>query len=472
MRRRPVVMTRPATVRSRSRSRLGSQVRAGCSLQARSWVQVRSSAASWASSSQIWFLSKACRGRLVAPVSFRLRMRSSARARSRWVTSRSASRPAGVGGEHGDPPALVVGDPQLGTGVGAFAAGDDPHPRWPALEGGRQPPGQLGDLGALTRLPVGIEGLPPRLLRQHLERVQDRLPAVDTDRVLQTQAVDVPHEPLHPGAGVATDQDPRAQVLGQLGQGGVEHLDLVGGVVGSWLGLPRPQQPGQRLTTAAGTVVDEGKHRVEPEPAFEVRGRMLLSECAPISVASRSRMICRSTEPSGKGERCDQTRARAAARAARSAAIASSGCSANASTSRLTVGSEATVPNNSGWARTTPMSARQSPPRPIATTRSRTVLPGSWTERAARHGANPSLSASASPLTRAVASSIAAPAEEISDSPPDSTRTPEPAGITFTYGVPFRAADFDLRQAKFSKQDRHFRALRAERHLSHVKDRG
>jgi len=39
--RRPVVMTRPATAKSRSRIRLGSRSRAGWSPQARSWVQAR-----------------------------------------------------------------------------------------------------------------------------------------------------------------------------------------------------------------------------------------------------------------------------------------------------------------------------------------------------------------------------------------------------------------------------------------------
>src|SRR4051812_42989545 len=104
------------------------------------------------------------------------------------------------------------------------------------------------------------------------------------------------------------------------------------------------------------------------------------------------------------------------------------------------------------------MSARQSPPSAIATAKSNTVLPGSWTERPARHGASPSPRPFASPLTRAVASSIAAPAEDTSDSPPDSTRTPEPAGIVFTYGVPFRSAPWTFDKPKNPKQDGHFRA--------------
>ena len=188
-----------------------------------------------------------------------------------------------------------------------------------------------------------------------------------------------------------------------------------------------------------------------PNPRLKFGVACSFSECAPIRVASRSTTTRRSSAASSaKGERCDHTRARACARAARIAAIASAGCSASASIRRLTVGSEATGPNSSGWARTTPMSARQSPPKAIATARSSTVLPGSCTERVVRHGANPSERAFASPLTRAVDNSIAAPAEEISDSPPHSTRTPEPAGITFTYGVPFRLASLDLRQAQES----------------------
>lgn len=72
--------------------------------------------------------------------------------------------------------------------------------------------------------------------------------------------------------------------------------------------------------------------------------------------------------------------------------------------SRLTVGSEATGANSFGWARTTLPGSHH--PNAIATTRSRTVLPSSWTDGAARHGANPSERTFASPLTPAVASSI------------------------------------------------------------------
>jgi len=142
------------------------------------------------------------------------------------------------------------------------------------------------------------------------------------------------------------------------------------------------------------------------------------------------------------------------------------------SISRLIVGSEATAPNNSGWARSTATSAKQSPPSAIVTARSSTVLPGSCTDRAGRHDARPRERPAAKPLTAAVCSSNDPPADEISDSPPASTRTREPERIFFTYGVPFSLQNLDLRQAKFLKQDRHFRALHAH-HQPHVtKDRG
>src|SRR6476659_3923671 len=104
--------------------------------------------------------------------------------------------------------------------------------------------------------------------------------------------------------------------------------------------------------------------------------------------------------------------------------------------SLLIVGSEATAPNNSGWARMTAASARQSPPSAIVTARFSTVLPGSCTDRAGRHGLNACESSLASPLTWADSSNSAAPADEINDSPPDSTPTP-PQRLGFTSGVPF-----------------------------------
>ncbi|GAA0628245.1 hypothetical protein GCM10009547_34830 [Sporichthya brevicatena] len=74
-----------------------------------------------------------------------------------------------------------------------------------------------------------------------------------------------------------------------------------------------------------------------------------------------------------------------------------------------------------------------------------------------RHGASPRESPLARPLPTAVCSNNAAPAEEIRDSPPDSTRGTDRTRIRFTYGVPFGSEFLDLQQAQNPVQDRHFR---------------
>jgi len=139
--------------------------------------------------------------------------------------------------------------------------------------------------------------------------------------------------------------------------------------------------------------------------------------------------------------------------------------------SRLIVGSEATAPNSSGWARSSAASAKQSPPRAIVTARSNTVLPGSWTVRAARHDRSCRDSPRVKPLSCAVCNSSDAPVEEINDSLPDSTRTP-PQRLRFTYGVPSRLLNMTLDKSHVLKQDRHFRALHARRHPTFAKVRG
>ena len=67
---------------------------------------------------------------------------------------------------------------------------------------------------------------------------------------------------------------------------------------------------------------DDREHRVEPEPVFEVRCRVLLLRVRTIRVVSRSSTTSPPTLPSANGVRCE-TRARACARKVRIAAIAS-----------------------------------------------------------------------------------------------------------------------------------------------------
>ena len=223
MRRRPVVMIRPATLSSRSRRRLGSQVRAGVWDQASSWVQVSKSAASWTSSSQISFLANDCRGRLVSPVSFSARIRSSARARRRWRTSRSASRPPTVLVAKTvirQPWSSVMRSCAPGWGLSrrAMTRIPDGHPG----ERHRNPPGHFGDLRSVAGPPVGVHRATPRLLRQraHASRMGRRIfiPTQNSSprsRTCHTNA-------LTPGAGIATHLHPRAHRFGQLGKSRVE----------------------------------------------------------------------------------------------------------------------------------------------------------------------------------------------------------------------------------------------------------
>jgi hypothetical protein len=169
------------------------------------------------------------------------------------------------------------------------------------------------------------------------------------------------------------------------------------------------------------------------------------SECASTIVASRSTI----TGPeAGTGRRCAQATRPAAARAPRIAATASPS-PARTSTSRDTVGSEATGPNSSGWARTTATSARQSPPSAIAAARSSTTLPGSCAARGARHRANASVNDRSSPAARAVSASSVAPAEESNDSLPAANRTRLERPLRFTHGVPSRSDQSVLRHTRF-----------------------
>jgi hypothetical protein len=71
------------------------------------------------------------------------------------------------------------------------------------------------------------------------------------------------------------------------------------------------------------------------------------------------------------------TRARAATRAASIAANARGTSAASVSIVRDTVGSEATSPNTVGSARSSAMSAKQSPPSASDIARSQITLPGS-----------------------------------------------------------------------------------------------
>ena len=146
----------------------------------------------------------------------------------------------------------------------------------------------------------------------------------------------------------------------------------------------------------------------------------------------------------GIGQRWPHTFARAAARAPRIAAIAAAGSSPRASISRLIVGVGGhraeqrrlgTHQRGVGQA----VIAQRNCDRQIQHRLARVVHRPRQPPRTQR----PRQRAPAKPLTAAVCSSIAAPPDEINDSRPDSTRTPRPQRLRFTYGVPFSSRDLD-----------------------------
>ena len=139
-------------------------------------------------------------------------------------------RPAGslgVGGEAGDAPAVVVGQPQLGAGMQALAA---------AIA--RVPAGMLGPNRADKRVGlvrVGIQPVssatsapsrgspsPSTAARQACSGMVSiaalhAFAGGEADGVLQPQVRDVVQERLGAGAGVGTDQHLTVLVLGKLG---------------------------------------------------------------------------------------------------------------------------------------------------------------------------------------------------------------------------------------------------------------
>ena len=113
----------------------------------------------------------------------------------------------------------------------------------------------------------------------------------------------------------------------------IQHRHVVGGGVRA--GVARPQQAAERLARLIGV----GQQRVKPVAALVVAGRLLLLECAVISVASTS-IVNRSGAPCSS-----QNRSRARACAARSAS-SSPGSTAIRSITRNAVESDATGPNS------------------------------------------------------------------------------------------------------------------------------
>jgi hypothetical protein len=179
-----------------------------------------------------------------------------------------------------------------------------------------------------------------------------------------------------------------------------------------------PALPG-RSSTDSGSPVPVGPWSTKlhsgwwPNPFLNVGAAPSLSVCAVTSVASTSTVSGAPASMRWSGAcapASSHARARAAARAVLIARNAATGSWASRSIARDTVGSEATGPNTPGSARSTAMSARQSPPNASVTARSSTIFAGSWRAFECRLLASAADSCLSSPTVRMVSVSSSPPA--------------------------------------------------------------
>ena len=239
------------------------------------------------------------------------------------------------------------------------------------------------------------------------------------------------------------------------------------------LALPGPQQPGQRLTGSAGAVVDEREHRVEPEPALEGRGRVLLlrvrTDQGGVEIDHDLALL---PSANGRAVRPDPWPGLRRARHG-SPRSPPPGRSARASISRLTVGIRGHRPEQLGLGadhadvgqavptqrdrdrqiqhRLARVMDRPSRPPRRQPRRQRLRQPadagGRQQHRRARRG-DQRLAAGLDTDTRTSRDTL-------------HLRSAFPLARIWTFDKP-----------KFPKPDRHFRALRADTDLKHTKDRG
>ena len=172
-------------------------------------------------------------------------------------------------------------------------------------------------------------------------------------------------------AGIGADQHLPPQPAGQLGQRQPGHPDVLAGHVRP--GVPGPQHDGQRFPAGPGAVAGERPAAGTRTSSSTSRGA---GERASTIVASRSTGTSDPSPPGARSPASAHARSRAAVRAARIARSARGASAASAMTSRETTGSEATGPASPDWARSTAISARQSPPSASVVTRSVRIFPG------------------------------------------------------------------------------------------------
>ena len=306
-------------------------------------------------------------------MSFAARIRSSPRARRRWRSSRSASWRAAAGrvlvakAVKRGPSRSVSRSCAPGCGRSLRTMTRIPFGQLVQVEQA----GDLGDPGAVAGLAVGVVGRGPRRWRdQRGELVDDGLGQAEPDRVRQTAATVQPVEELVGAAGrrrCGSAPSARAGARPGVRAAGASACRMT--VMWS-AAVFDPAFPG-RSSTASGSPVPAGPWSTNahngwnPKPRLERRRRVLLlrvrghqggvqvDDQRPVRVDAVVRRVLPASA---------HTRARARRGRCRSPSTPRSASAASASIVRDTVGSEATGPNTPGSARSTAISARQSPP--------------------------------------------------------------------------------------------------------------
>ena len=188
-----------------------------------------------------------------------------------------------VGRERGDAHTLMIGDPQLRSGVRAFLAHDHPHSLGPACQ--VQQPGQLRHPGSfMDPVAIGVIGRSPRpRFIDTLQQVRSVRWEGEPDRVGQSLPVKPAHEVLRATSPIGADQDllrapliPGKQPRGQLRESLTGDADVIGSGVRAR--VARTQLDRQRLTGPVAVMVDERAQRVVAETTFERRdGQLILA---------------------------------------------------------------------------------------------------------------------------------------------------------------------------------------------------
>jgi len=159
----------------------------------------------------------------------------------------------GVGDEGLVTPAVgLLEQGQLGAGVGAFAAHDDPHPGRPGAQ--VEQPGEFGDIAAGAYTAVSIQCGSPYLLGDQRDGRAQCLGECEPDRLVDAAASDlvvVGHPVQQPVGGpgaISADQQVFAVRCRDLGDRGGQDFEVIGGGVA-------PALPGRRRAASSSVVL-------------------------------------------------------------------------------------------------------------------------------------------------------------------------------------------------------------------------